>query len=191
MMIGITGMGGSGKSTLARKLCELNNKCVHYELDEVRQEVLKLNELRQTFISIYSDRILTDGIFDKKKLFEIGFSNSDELDLINEVIIKYMYLIIDTFINKNKEKIILLDWFLLDKTKYFNICNKKILLIANKENRYSRIKLHDGMAINKIEKIEAITSNYSNSAFDFVVSTDKPISKELINRILGSMEDLK
>ena len=63
-----------------------------------------------------------------------------------------MKIIIDELINLNKDKIIILDWLLLPKTKFFINSDLRIWVEANQTDRLERVLLRS--------KNEQITKDY-------------------------------
>ena len=119
MIISIVGLSGSGKSFIARILESYNPRIIHLDIDKIGHSVYENQLVRQNLLNTFGESVLKDNQVDRKALGKIVFSNPNEMKKLEDITWSYMEAQIDAFIASNKDKIILLDWLLLPKTKYF------------------------------------------------------------------------
>jgi len=178
MLIGICGKSGSGKTTIAKRLMNLHKNAIHIEIDKIGHEVLLYEEVKKELINAYGESIICNNSIDRKKLGDIVFSSRKEMDKLTEITWKNMQIIIDKIINENKDKIIILDWLLLPKTKYFNMCKFKILLDIPYEIRKQRAILRDNISEEEFKLREKSSIEYDNNDFDYVIDDSLQINNE-------------
>ena len=182
MIIGICGKSGCGKSTLANQIIELaNNKAVHLDIDKVGHRVLSLSVVKEELINSFGKSIIKDNEVDRKKLGKIVFSSKNEMDKLSDITWKYMQIEIDNFLDVNKDKIIILDWILLSISKYFDMCDIKILLDIPYEIRKQRAMKRDNISEEAFDLREKASIEFYENAFDYVLKeNDKKIFKKLV-----------
>lgn len=182
MIIGICGKSGCGKSTLANQIIELtNNKAIHLDIDKVGHSVLLLPEVKEELIKSFGESIIKENIVDRKKLGEIVFDSRNEMNKLSDITWKYMQIEIDNFLNLHKDKIIILDWLLLSISKYFDMCDIKILLDIPYEIRKQRAIKRDNISEEAFDLREKASIEFNESVFDYVIkANDKEIVKRLV-----------
>lgn len=185
MIIGISGKSGSGKSTLARKIInKSNNKAIHLDIDKIGHSVLLLPEVKEELIKSFGESIIQKNNIDRKKLGEIVFASRKEMNKLSDITWKYMQIEIDNFLNIHKNKIIILDWLLLPITKYFAMCNIKILLDIPYDVRKQRVMKRDNITKEAFDLREKASINFDESAFDYVIKeNDNKIIKRLVKSL--------
>lgn len=169
MIIGISGKSGSGKSTLSRKLHEEYPNSVVINVDEVGHEVLTLPEVMEEITNAFGEDVTREGFVNRKTLGDIVFKNRHEMDKLTEITWKGMQLIIDKIIDDNKDKIIIMDWLLLPHTKYFNMCDLKILVDVPFEIRMERAMKRDGITEEKFRLRDSASIELIPDTFDIVI----------------------
>ena len=185
MIIGISGKSGSGKSTLARKIInKSNNKAIHLDIDKIGHSVLLLPEVKEELIKSFGESIIQKNNIDRKKIGEIVFASRKEMNKLSDITWKYMQIEIDNFLNIHKNKIIILDWLLLPITKYFAMCNIKILLDIPYDVRKQRVMKRDNITKEAFDLREKASINFDESAFDYVIKDD---NNEIIKRLVKSL----
>ncbi len=182
MIIGICGKSGSGKSTLANQIIELkNNKAIHLDIDKVGHSVLLLPEVKKELINSFGESIVEENIIDRKKLGKIVFDSRSEMNKLSDITWKYMQIEIDKFLKLNKDKIIILDWILLSISKYFDMCDIKILLDIPYEVRKQRAMKRDGITEKEFDLREKASINFDEKAFDYILKeNDKEVVKRMV-----------
>ncbi len=184
MIIGICGKSGSGKSTLADKILEIIKKpALHLNIDDIGHDVLLIKDVKEELIKSFGNSIIDNSNVNRKKLGKIVFNSKEEMEKLTNITWKYMQIQIDKFINDNKEKVIILDWILLPNTKYFKICDIKILLDIPYEERKQRALKRDNISDYEFDLREKASIDYSNEIFDYVVKTND-------SNILRKVEEL-
>ncbi len=184
MIIGICGKSGSGKSTLADKIIEsIKKPALHLNIDEIGHNVLLIDTVKEELIKAFGNSIMDKDIVNRKKLGKIVFASKEEMEKLTDITWKYMQIEIDKFISNNKEKVIILDWILLPNTKYFKMCDIKILLDIPYEERKKRALKRDNISKSEFDLREKASIDYSNEIFDYVVKTND-------SNILRKVEEL-
>ena len=185
MIIGICGKSGCGKSTLANQIIELtNNKAIHLDIDKVGHKVLLLPEVQKELINSFGESVVKEKIVDRKKLGEIVFDSRNEMNKLSDITWKYMQREIDYFLTIHKDKIIILDWLLLSISKYFDMCDIKILLDIPYEVRKQRAMKRDNISEETFDLREKASIEFDESAFDYVLKTN---NKEIVKRLVKSL----
>ena len=178
MIISICGKSGSGKSTLAKKIIEERKNVIHINIDKIAHQVLTIPIVKQQLQEQFKD-VLTDNEVDRKKLGPIVFSSTKNMDILTQVTWPHMEQEIDRIISENKDKIIILDYLLLPKTKYFEQSDLKILLDIPKDIRKQRILKRDNITEDKFDLREKASIDYDENDFDYVISSSENV-KELV-----------
>lgn len=179
MIISICGKSGSGKSTLAKKIIEVMPNTIHIDIDKIGHQVLEFSEVKQQLQEQFKD-VLTDNKVDRKKLGPIVFSSKENMDILTEITWPYMEQELERIISKNKDKIIILDWILLPKTKFFNQSDIKILLDIPYEVRKQRILQRDDISEEKFNLRDSSSIDYNSNDFDFVITDENYDVKEIL-----------
>ena len=170
MIIGICGKSGSGKSTLAKDIIKItNNKAVHLDIDKVGHNVLLLPEVKNELVNSFGEDIINEKNVDRKKLGDIVFNSRIEMNKLSNITWKYMEIEIDKFIQENRERIIILDWLLLPKTKYLDLCDIKILLNVPYEIRKERAMKRDNIKESNFDLREKASIEYNENDFDYIL----------------------
>ena len=180
MLIGICGKSGSGKSTLAKQLLEIYPNAIHLDIDKIGHKALLNENVQKELINSFGNGILENEKVNRKKLGDIVFNSRNEMSKLSEITWNYMQEEIDKIISNNKDKIIILDWLLLPKTKYFNMCNIRILIDVDYEIRKKRCMLRDNITEESFDLREKASINYNSDDFDFVI---KDIDKEFVRKM--------
>lgn len=181
MIIGICGKSGSGKSTLASQIVNLTNKqIVHLEIDKIGHSILLIDEVRNELIKSFGESIIKNNKADRKKLGEIIFNSRIEMKTLSNITWKYMQIEIDKFLENNKDNIIILDWLLLPISKYFDMCDIKILLDIPYEVRKQRVIKRDNIPEKYFELREKSSIDFNENDFDYVL---KENDKEIVKRL--------
>jgi len=185
MIIGICGKSGCGKSTLANQIINsTNNKAIHLDIDKVGHKVLLLPEVKEELINSFGPSVINDDLVDRKKLGEIVFNSRNEMDKLTDITWKYMQIEIDKFLNINSDKIIILDWLLLPKTKYFAMCDIKILLDIPYETRMQRAMARDHITEEAFALREKASIDFNENDYNYVLKSN---DQELIKRMVKAL----
>ncbi len=185
MIIGICGKSGCGKSTLANQIIELNNKkSIHLDIDKVGHDVLTIPEVIEELAKCFGDSIIDKNNIDRKKLGEIVFDSRHEMKKLSDITWKYMQIEIDKFLSNNKDKNIILDWLLLPITKYFDMCDLKILLDIPYEVRKERAMKRDHISESAFDLREKASINFNPDKFNRVLKNND------LNEIIQDLGEL-
>ena len=168
MIIGICGKSGSGKSTLARKIIEMYPNSIHVEIDKVGHKALMDENVKKELVKSFGEKLLNDNVVDRKQLGDIVFNSRHEMNKLTDITWEYMQKEINKIIDDNKNNIVILDWLLLPKTKYFDMCDYKVLLDVDYETRKQRCMLRDNISEDKFDLREKNSVDYYND-FDYVI----------------------
>lgn len=184
MIIGICGKSGSGKSTLSNFITEKYDNAIHLDIDKVGHKVLTKREVIEELKICFGNCITINDSIDRKKLGELVFTSHKKMRKLTDITWKYMQIEIDEFLVENKSKLIILDWLLLPKSKYFEMCDVKILLDIPCEIRKERVMKRDNITEKDFELRENATYNADENLFDYVIkSSDIEEIKRLVNKL--------
>ena len=179
MLIGITGKSGSGKSTIANLFTDF----YHIDVDKIVYELHTREEIISKVNEIFPETI-EDNKINKKKLSNIVFNDKNKLDTLETIMLPYMVLEIDSLIFKNENCII--DYILLPKTKYFNMCDITILVEIDENIRKNRVLKRDNITEIEYNLRDRNGFNTDKYSYDYIISNDY----EALN-IIKSLKKLK
>lgn len=168
MLITITGASGSGKSSISEFLCSLDKNIIHLNIDTVGHKVLEMPEIRKVVSEKFNLNIKEDKI-NRKELGDLVFNNHQNMKQLSDITWDNMENIIDNFIKENKDKIIILDWILMPKTKYFNVSNINILVQSDFNTRMQRATRRDEIDESAFREREQATLDFTRNDFDYII----------------------
>lgn len=182
MMIGICGKSGSGKSTLAKQIMRIyGDRAVHLDVDKVGHKILTMDEVKEELVRSFGKEIIDEPNVDRKKLGNIVFNSRDKMKILSDITWKYMQIEIDRFLSDNRDKVVILDWILLPITKYFDMCNLKILLDIPYEIRKQRAMKRDNITEEAFDLREKASIEFNYENFDFVLKDNE---EEALQRLV-------
>lgn len=170
MIIGITGKSGSGKSTYARQIAEENGfRVVH--IDNVSHGIMDLPAFKAKFIDMFGDEVVKDGVVDRKYLGDLVFENRHLYKEMSDLMWDMMKHRIDDILSTHEN--VILDWILLPHTHYWKMCDTKILMVADEEDRKKRVMARDNISVEYLNKRDSAGINYDDIEFDQIIYTSK------------------
>lgn len=204
IIVGLTGVIGSGKSTVSHILSELGAYTI--DADEISRTVLdKDTPAYFETVEYFGRKILScDGSINRKELAKIVFNNKAELDMLNRITHKYIFIKMQNMIDKyisasGSGDMIVLDVPLLFSDDFNIKYDKSVVVTASRDIIIKRVMRRDGMdeseilsriknQMSDVELIKradfVIENNYEN--IDELRTCVKGIYKELI-----SLSDVK
>ena len=166
MIIGITGKSGAGKSTYACRLAEENGfRVVH--IDKISHGIMNLAAIKSSLIGIFGEEVIKDGAVDRKYLGDLIFENRHLYKELSDLIWGMMKDKIDYILSKHEN--VILDWILLPHTHYWAMCDKKILIVADEEDRVARVMARDNISAEYLNKRDAAGIDYDLTQFDEII----------------------
>lgn len=185
MIIGVMGKSGSGKTYFSNLLNKNHNFTVIH-VDEVVHKILNQLDFKEAFIKKYNTQFLSKNLeIDRKKLGDYLFASKERMNAYNDFIYPWVEKEIDEII-KTSQKPIIIDWMQLPITKYFEKCDKKILLCASSDIRLKRVKNRDQISDDYYKKREDFMLEYDREKFDDVVVNDDHL-EDYADSILSSL----
>ena len=167
MLIGITGKSGSGKTTLAHWLEDHSNFVV-IDVDKIGHQILDKPDVQEKIMKAFGVKVSST---DRKALGELVFNNRDKMKKYADMTFEMMCEEIDKIIARYENCII--EWILLPKTKYFDMCDVKILCKRTYENRLKAVMNRDNIKQEYFETREKNSIEYNESKFDKIIITNK------------------
>lgn len=167
MIIGITGKSGSGKSTYARQIAEENGfRVVH--IDKIAHRILNLTAYKMLLRDMFGDEIVGESV-DRKRLGDLIFTNRHLYKELSRLIWQEMKNQIDHILSTHEN--VILDWILLPHTHYWKMCDKKILVVADEDERKRRVMARDNITAEYLNKRDAAGINYDDIEFDEIIES--------------------
>ena len=170
MIISIVGLSGSGKSFICNTIQGYNSRIMHVDIDKIGHSTHHDPIVKQQLIDTFGIEILTNGEIDRKKLGKIVFSSKKAMTKLEDITWSFMEQQIDKIIEDNKDKIILLDWLLLPKTKFFYESDLRILVTAPLEVRMQRAMKRDNITEEKFLQRESSAPLIDESKFEYIIN---------------------
>lgn len=171
MIIGVCGKSGSGKSTLSKNIINEFGG-IYLDIDKIGHKVLTIEEVKEELKKSFGENIVNSNKIDRKKLGELVFNSREQMKILSDITWKYMQIEIDSIIENNLDKVIILDWILLSKTKYFDMCDIKIFLNVPFSVRKERAILRDNITSEEFDLREKASVDFNTDDFDYVLENN-------------------
>ena len=178
MIICIVGKSGSGKSYICNLLESYSENIIHLDIDNISHQVLTFPNVVDKLVNTFGNSVLYNNSINRKALSNIVFNSKSAMDKLTDITWNQMEILIDNFIKTNQDKIILLDWQLLPKTKYFNQADFKILVQADFNLRMKHAILRDNITEENFLTREKASYNFDKEAFDIIIDNDFSINTD-------------
>lgn len=184
MLISLVGLSASGKSYISTLLKNYNKRIEHLDIDKIGHQALLDPKIKKSLVTNFGTSILEDNNIVRSRLSAIVFNSKEAMDVLTELTWQYMEHVIDEFISTHKNSIILLDWLLLPKTKYFAQSDLRVLITAPLEMRMQRAIARDGITEEKFLSREANAPTIDESQFEYVINNvDFEYTKKKVDEI--------
>ncbi len=175
MLIGLMGKSGTGKTTISMLFKELNSNIQIINIDKIGHQSHDDKLVRKKLLEYFGKRIFNeDSTVNRKILSNIVFNDSEMMKKLYDATYEFMIKRIDSLIPNSE--ITILDYALLPNTKYFDLCDLKILVVTPFDERCKRVILRDNISISKYIKRDANSIDYSKFTFDYVIENDGDIN---------------
>lgn len=184
MLIGLMGKSGSGKTTVGMLFKELDKNIQIVDVDKIGHEALEDGGVKEELLQHFGSKILNDdGSISRKKVSDIVFNNSTLMQKLCNATLGYMEKKIDFILSKHS--MVVLDYALLSKTKYYDMCDLKILVTCPYNERLERVISRDNILHSKYDEIDANSLSYDSVYFDYVIQngSDKNILRKEVGKI--------
>ena len=176
-LIAITGSIGCGKTTISKII--RNCGYVVFDVDAwVRRLYFK-----KSFISEIVKKFplsCEGGVFNKRKLRNIVFNNSEELKKLENLIHPFLKNYLKSVIKKcsNKQDCFFIDVALLYEMGWDKYCDFVVVADVDYEIQKQRVMKRDNISAEDFDKINNIQMNNDKkkSMADFVINTDKSMN---------------
>lgn len=184
MLIGLMGKSGSGKTLIGNLFKELDSRIQFIDVDKVghkshADDIVKERIRRDIGSMVFNE----DGSINRKKLSDIVFNDEEKMKALCDATYWYMVKEIDQML-KHAE-ITILDYALLPKTKYFDLCDLKILVEADYTSRSARVVARDNISTEKYDQINSNSLDYSNLSFDYIITNNSNLTK--LRKVVGEI----
>lgn len=187
MLIGIVGKSGAGKSSLVNRMKHFDNEIVHIDIDKIGHDILKDEEIVKNIVKIVEDdSVIVNGVLDRKKVGNIVFNDLEKYNKYYKYTEDIENAIIDRIIEDNKDKKVVLDWIILDQTKYWDMLDYKILIDTDYDVRKKRVIKRDNISEMYFDLREVMKEDYNKEEMDIVLNGNN-ISDTVIKEILGDL----
>lgn len=197
IIVGLTGVIGSGKSTVSHILSELGAYTI--DADEISRTVLdKDTPAYFETVEHFGREILScDGTINRKELAKIVFNNKAELEVLNRITHKYIFIKMQNMIDKyisasGSGDMIVLDVPLLFSDDFNIKYDKSVVVTASREIIIKRVMLRDGM--DESEILERIKNQLSDEELikraDYVIENNYENIDELRICVTGIYDEL-
>ena len=184
MYMTITGKSGSGKSKIGKYLEENYLNFLYLDIDQIGHLVLDEKKVKEEVSRTFHLPLTDNGKMIRNLLSSMVFQSPEKMKEYASITWPRMEERIDTIQKENQDKIIILDWALIPKTKYFKGSIFNILVEAPYEVRLSRAMARDFISEEKFMEREQASCDYDNLDFDFVLKNiDLEITKGMVNKI--------
>lgn len=162
MIIGITGSIACGKSTVSDYL--KSKGYVVIDADKIGHEALDSDYVKEKLILTFGNDILENNKINRRKLGELVFGNSNNLNILNSIIHpEIRRRILEEIDKNNDQEFIFIDVALLFEAKFDDLVDKIIVVYVDKNTQLTRL-----MKRNSISEKEALSR---------IVSQMSPIEK--------------
>lgn len=169
MIIGITGKSGVGKTTFSKKLAE-NSDFYIAHIDEISHEVMEYESIKAELIRIFGNNVIKNGKVDRKYLGDLVFTNRHLYEEISNQIWKEVKVKLDSILDTYEN--VILDWILLPHSHYWNMCDRKILIIADEQDRKEKVMIRDNISKEYLEKRDSASISYDDFKFDEIIKNE-------------------
>ncbi len=184
MIICLSGKSGSGKSYVSTLFRSYSNNFLVIDIDTISHTVIQYKEVVNKLVQTFGEQVWKNEKIDRNVLGKIVFNSEVMMKQLEDITWPAMEEEIDRIISDNHNKIILLDWQLLPKTKYFKECDMKILVTAPLEVRIERAMKRDHITREKFMERENASLILREEDFDYIISnTDKEKTKKEVYQI--------
>ncbi len=150
MIIGITGASGAGKSVASKCFEKIGFKIV--DLDKITHEIYKTDkECVGEIKAVFGDEVIDqNGDVLRKRLGEIVFNDSQKLNILNNLVHKYILKKAMQEIKTHKN--IVLDAPLLFEAGLDKMCDITLGIISSKNENAKRITQRDDISLSLANK---------------------------------------
>ena len=174
MYLGLSGGIGSGKSTVAKILSNLG--AVVIDADVIAREVLEPNQAGyQKAIEVFGESILDSDLrIDRKRLAELVFQNSDELEKLEAIVNPAVIARVAQIRNSLPEStVVVYDTPLLFEKNLQGQFDKVLIVVTDSEHRKARL-IERGLELTDIEARIAnqATDAQRRTVADFVIENN-------------------
>lgn len=185
MIIGICGKSCSGKSTLANQLIKhYDDNTTYLDIDKIGHKVLMIREVKEELVNNFGPSVIDGEDVDRKKLGQIVFASRKEMGKLSDITWKYMQIEIDKLIDISSDRVVILDWILLPNTKYFNMCDFKILLDIPYDIRKKRAIKRDNISDSAFDLREKASIDFNPDDFNYVLKNNEEKSYKRLVKLL-------
>ena len=175
MVIGVTGKSGVGKSTLARYIAKTEDM-FYLDIDSVGHTVLDDPEIQRQIKEKFNVEVNSRN---RKALGSLVFANRHNMKELSDITYAKMKEIIYNILETHKDVVI--DWILLPHTEFFDLCDKKILMVPENEmDRAIKVMERDDISSEDLAERDKASIQYNEKDFDLVIKQTYNI-KEVIN----------
>jgi len=179
MLIGIMGKTGSGKSTITKALNQ-DDKYEVIDVDKVNHRLLEEKDLKEENKKRYG--CIENDKVNRKKLAMILYNDKEKMQEYNDLIWIYLEKELDRLI-ENSTKPVIIDWMMLPLTKFYNLCDVKILVESDIEIRKKRIEARDNVDKEHFLSRDRNGLDYKKEDMDFIVNNNKGFDEHEVKSI--------
>lgn len=169
MLISLVGLSGSGKTHISNILTSYNSKIIHLDIDKIGHSIYNNQEVINNLLKEFGPSVITKNKVNRKELGNIVFTSPESMKVLEQITWSEMEKQIDTFIQNNPNKIIILDWLLIPKTKYFFKSDLRILVTAPYETRMNRAIKRDGITEEDFKKRDNAAPTINKENFNYII----------------------
>ena len=190
MVVGLTGGIGSGKTTVASIFEKLGIPV--YNSDQRAKDLYsESQELKKLMQAHFGVDIYTGNEINRPKLAEIVFNNKAELEVLNAFVHPLLQRDFEYWNENQKAPYVLREAAILIESGAYKLCDKIIVITANKEVRIKRVTQRDNTTQEQVKsRIANQLSDSERLKFaDFKISNNT--NDSLIEQVLQIHTQLK